>query len=174
MKTPLKISGIGDGAQECQYEMTAPVATPQKDGQIGTGTFTAPIMRAGSGKNLPALLGLRSMEQQRALLDTSGRCLIIPGPGAVEISLPPGSVCIPLEKAPSGHLVMVVDDYEAAKQEKKGGLPRKATHFLANPEGGVSGNSQIKYHVREEGNNNGKHDSPRSYDQGSSSASSGC
>ena len=41
-----------------------------------------------------------------------GRALILPGPGRVEVSLPPGSICIPLEKAPSGHLVMVVDEYE--------------------------------------------------------------
>ena len=28
--------------------------------------------------------------------------------------LPPGSITIPLQEAPSGHLVMIIDDYEAA------------------------------------------------------------
>ena len=70
------------------------------------------------------------MEQQRAILDTGGRTLIIPGPGDVEIRLPPGSVRIPLEKAPSGHLVMVVDDYDNLPHNS-GGLEQRKTHFLA-------------------------------------------
>ena len=84
----------------------------------------------GTGKDLPGLLGLRSLEQQRAILDTGGRTLIFPGPGDVEISLPPGSVRVPLEKAPSGHLVMVIDEYHKLISQK-GGVPNKVTHLLS-------------------------------------------
>ena len=78
------------------------------------------------------MLGLRSMEQQRALVDTRGQALILPGPGEIEIALPPGSVVVPLEKAPSSHLVMVIDDYENVGHHR-GGIPPRSTNFLANP-----------------------------------------
>ena len=129
MDQPLSIQGVGDGSQRCTWQCTCPVAVPHADGTTGAGTFTAPIVR-GAGHNLPALLGLRSLEQQRAIIDTAGRTLILPGPGDVEISLPPGSVRVPLEKAPSGHLVMVIDDYENLTPSR-GGLASRQTHFLA-------------------------------------------
>ena len=71
------------------------------------------------------------MEQQRAILDTGGKSLILPGPGEVEIVLPPGSVRIPLEKAPSGHLVMVIDNYSNLSTPG-GGLPPRAIDLLTN------------------------------------------
>ena len=37
--------------------------------------------------------------------------LIFPGPGDIQYHLPPGSMVVPLETAPSGHLVMVTDQY---------------------------------------------------------------
>ena len=48
--------------------------------------------------------------------------LIFPGQGDIQIVLPPGSLEVPLQKAPSGHLVMVIDDYEQVAQ-RAGGLP---------------------------------------------------
>ena len=56
--------------------------------------------------------------------------LIFPGPGDVEITLPPGSVRIPLEKAPSGHLVMVIDEYQNLSSQT-GGVQSKVTHLLS-------------------------------------------
>ena len=51
------------------------------------------------------------------------RQLVFPGPGdSADGSLPPGSIVIPLEKAPSGHLVMVLDDFERLAV-KAGGVP---------------------------------------------------
>ena len=132
MKRPLTVAGVGSGQQKCHWEVVAPVAVPTKDGPTGEGTFTSPIVQ-GAGENLPALLGLRSMEQQRAIVDTGGQALILPGPGEVEIVLPPGSVVVPLEKAPSGHLVMVLDDYENVGH-RRGGTPPRTMQFLAHPE----------------------------------------
>ena len=56
--------------------------------------------------------------------------LIFPGPGDVEISLPPGSLRVPLEKAPSGHLVMVIDEYQKLIAHT-GGVAGKVTHLLS-------------------------------------------
>ena len=132
MPTPLTVHGVGNGSQKCDWQGECPIAVPQADGTARMGTFTAPIV-SGSGADLPGLLGLRSMEQQRAILDTRGRTLILPGPGPVEIQLPPGSVCVPLEKAPSGHLVMVVDEFHKISQTS-GGVRETPKHFLAGAE----------------------------------------
>ena len=37
------------------------------------------------------------------------------GEGEAKLELPPGSTPIPLHKAPSGHLVMIIDDYDQTK-----------------------------------------------------------
>ena len=50
--------------------------------------------------------------------------LIFPGPGEVEIILPPGSVTTPLAEAPSGHMCMIIDDFAEAST-KKGGIATK-------------------------------------------------
>ena len=115
--------------EHSRWQFECPVAVPRHDGTAGGGTFTAPVVQ-GAGSDLPALLGLRSLEQQRAIIDTGNRTLILLGPGEVEITLPPGSVRVPLEKAPSGHLVMVIDEYERLAATK-GGLAPRTTHFLA-------------------------------------------
>ena len=80
----------------------------------------SPIVE-GTGSHLPGLLGLETLEAQGAILDMGRKMLIFPGSGDVKIELPPGSQEIPLQKSPSGHLVMVIDDFE--KLTKKGGVP---------------------------------------------------
>ena len=129
MSPPLSIQGVGNGSQQCIWEMECPVAIPHADGDAHEHSFKTPIV-TGAGKDLPGLLGLKSLEAQRAILDTAGKTLIIPGPGPVELNLPPGSLRIPLEKAPSGHLVMVVDEYHKTVQSQ-GGLKERTVHFLA-------------------------------------------
>ena len=118
MSNPLQIQGVGNGSQKCEWQMECPIAVPHHEGTAHKHTLTTPIV-TGAGKDLPGLLGLKSLEAQRAILDTSGQTLISPGPGKVEISLPPGSLCIPLQKAPSGHLVMVLDAYQKITEQQQ-------------------------------------------------------
>ena len=122
----LKIAGVGHGSQECNFTLTCPIALTQTTGKTGLHKITAPIVE-GAGEELPGLLGLRTLEAERAIMDTGNRKLYFPGPGEIQIILPPGSVEIPLHKAPSGHLVMIVDDYEKLTN-KAGGL---AEHSLS-------------------------------------------
>ena len=121
MRQPLAIQGVGNGSQQCQWQLTCPIAAPHADGQSHLHKITAPIVE-GSGENLPGLLGLRSLEELRGIMDCGNRKLYFPGPGEVQIILPPGSVEIPLHKAPSGHLVMIIDDFEHLAS-RKGGTP---------------------------------------------------
>ena len=61
------------------------------------------------------------------------KCLYLPGEGTLEIKEPPGSLKLPLEKTPSGHLALVVDDY-AKLTKKVGGLPPRSVDFVAFPD----------------------------------------
>ena len=69
-------------------------------------SYTAPVI---AGSSLPLLLGLKSLMAKKALLDTHGKLLIIPGPGGVEIRCSPGTVALQLENGvDSGHLILPV------------------------------------------------------------------
>ena len=59
--------------------------------------------------------------------------MILPGPGDIKYVLLPGSIEIPLEKAPSGHLVMVIDAYDAIRVGASGALPTQLQEFHAEP-----------------------------------------
>ena len=115
---------------KANYKMVCPIAVPHADGRTHLHQLTAPIVE-GDGAQLPGLLGLRTMEHEKAVLDMGNQELILPGPGGIKYDLSPGSVRIPLKKAPSGHLVMVVDDFENAVKESRGGLPNASLQFHA-------------------------------------------
>ena len=117
----LTIQGVGNGTQECRWQVTCPIAVPYEDGQARLHKITAPIV-GGAGADLPGLLGLRSLEHERSIIDAGKRMLYFVGKGEAKIELPPGSAAIPLKKAPSGHLVIEIDEYEKLKPHK-GGLP---------------------------------------------------
>ena len=69
-----------------------------------------------------------SLEQKRAILDCGRQMLTFPGQGDIQMVLLPGSLEVPLQKAPSGHLAMVIDDYEQVVQ-RAGGLPAPKTQL---------------------------------------------
>jgi hypothetical protein len=121
--TPLTIQGVGNGTQACNWKMTVPIAVPNRDGTAGLHTITTPIVE-GSGECLPGLLELRSLEEAQAILDVHKQMLYFPGPGEVQVILPPGSLEIPLAKVPSGHLAIIIDDYEKIVK-RKGGIPER-------------------------------------------------
>ena len=74
-----------------------------------------PPIVVGTGEGLPGLLGLDSLEQNRAMLDVGGKKMIYPGPGELVYNLPPGSIEMPLQKNPhGGHLCLTVDEYAQA------------------------------------------------------------
>ena len=125
----LNVQGVGNGHQQCNFKLICPIAIPHSDGTAHLHKISTPIVE-GTGSELPGLLGLRSLETDRAILDTAGRKLYYPGPGEVTINLPPGSITIPLEKAPSGHLVIPIDEYERVTSQK-GGTPETSLQLQA-------------------------------------------
>ena len=71
--------------------------------------------------HLPGLLGMDSLEKNRAIIDAGKGRLIYPGPGEAQIILPPGSIEMPIVKSPSGHPCIVVDEYAKLITTKAGG-----------------------------------------------------
>ena len=107
LDSPLHVSGVGKQSQTADRALTINFGLPPTaDGNSGIPwkcSYTAPVI---AGSNLPLLLGLKSLMAKRALLDTHGRLLIIPGPGGVEIKCSPGTVALQLEMSESGHLIL--------------------------------------------------------------------
>ena len=127
MKTPLGVSGVGNGSQKCTWQGQVPIAV---EGEYPSGhstcvhQFECPIVEGEGGEDLPALLGLKSMSEKNAILEmTPGKeCLIFPGAGGYEIKLAPGFTRIPLVKAPSGHLCVPTDKFSSSSSS---GLPKQ-------------------------------------------------
>jgi hypothetical protein len=55
---------------------------------------------------------------KKAILDTHGKLLIIPGPGGVEIRCSPGTVALQLGMSESGHLIMPLRPQSADVSQK--------------------------------------------------------
>ena len=84
---PLRIQGVGNGHQECTHALRIPIAVPDGQGRAFIHTLEAPIV-GGTGKDLPGLLGLKTIESLKGLVDTGGRKLILPGPELKAASIP--------------------------------------------------------------------------------------
>ena len=116
---PLRVSGVGQGAQTCVYDCKLPVALRQLNGEtVSLGCITTPTV---SGSELPGLLGLTALRKNRAILDFQKMELHFCGPGDYKLdgSLPPGTDSFQLEVAPSGHLVLPCCEYESGSTSEE-------------------------------------------------------
>ena len=122
MERPLSLQGVGEGTHTALWETRIPVAVPDGDGRASLHTFEAPTV-GGTGSDLPALLGLRSMRAKQSVLEMGpGReRLSFPGPGGYEVTWSPGTIHLPLVVAPSGHYVIPCDSFGQV-QPQSGGL----------------------------------------------------
>ena len=107
---PMTIGGAGKGTETCNYALKTTLAVEHSDGAAYLHEWEAPTVE-GNGEHLPGLLGMDSLEKNKAIIDAGNGRLIYPGPGEVKIILPPGSIEMPIVKSPSGHPCIVVDDY---------------------------------------------------------------
>ena len=123
MEQPLNVKGVGNGSQQCTEMTSVPISIPrqlstQEAGEITPHSFVfqAPTVE-GSGRSLPALLGLKSLSSKNAVLEMTPNeeYLTFPGPGGYHVVWEPGAVHIPLERAPSGHLCFRADFFKDEK-----------------------------------------------------------
>ena len=107
-ESPLQVGGVGRGAQQCKVDCNLPIMLTRQDGSMAGGTFTSPVV---SQSGCPALLGLRSLQDNRAILDCQRKLLHFPAEGEVTLVMPPGSETYQLEAAESGHLLLPCDAF---------------------------------------------------------------
>ena len=113
MSVPLKLAGVGDGVQECNWEASIPVAIPNGENTAHLFELETPLI-GGTGSQLPIIIGLKTMSDKNGVLEMGrGReRLTFPGPGGYEIKWAPDAVHIPLERAKSGHLMAPLTAYD--------------------------------------------------------------
>lgn len=126
---PMTVSGVGNGTNQAIEQVTCPIAVQTTAGKVELHTLRAPVV-GGSGKHLPGLLGLQTLEANNAVLDIGNRTLHMLSKGKAQLQLLPGTLSVPLEKSPSGHLVMTIDSYEDIQQQR-GGLPQGSINWHA-------------------------------------------
>jgi hypothetical protein len=105
---PVNVEGVGTGASVIQEFARVPVSL--SNGMQGV--FATAIVK---DSELPALLGLTSLENHRAIIDIYARKLIFVGQGGYQLQLSSGSTTMGLEKVASGHLLLPCSEWEKAK-----------------------------------------------------------
>jgi hypothetical protein len=113
LEHPLSVEGVGAHSQKCTEAASIPVVTANGEG----GTFTAPIV---PHSEIPALLGLKGLKKNRALIDCVNDRIYFLGEGEVLVRLPPGSQSHQLIMSPSGHLMLPISHYDLLKRVGKG------------------------------------------------------
>ena len=112
-QTPMRINGVGRGAAHCDELATIPIAVRWKNKPAQKCTFLTNIAK-GIGKDLPAIMGNRSMQDNDAILimREGEQTMIFPGKGGYSINCSPGTRFLPMERSATGHLVISSDHFE--------------------------------------------------------------
>ena len=111
----LHVNGVGSGSTPCHQIGQFPIACTY-DRSTSRDTFTANIATGPSGDHLPAILGLDSLQDKDAVVvfRRGQAFLLIPGDEGFTITHGKKAKKLPLVPAPSGHLVIPCDDFDAA------------------------------------------------------------
>ena len=121
---PITLEGVGSGTSIADQFVQLPIcltdSTPAR--------YDAIVVR---NSELPALLGLDSIEAQHGVIDTHNLRLIYPGKGGIQYNLSPGTRVIKLVKARSGHLLVPCCEWATAKASSS--APGKAHVFVVEP-----------------------------------------
>jgi hypothetical protein len=95
----LPVDGVGAGSSECSHACKVPIML--SDSTLAN--YSSPMITDSS---IPALLGTRSMTEHRVLVDLVHDQMIMLGAGGMQLTLSPGSRVLPLQRTPTGHLII--------------------------------------------------------------------
>ena len=119
-KKPLSVSGVGTGAQLCEYDCCVPISLKSLDNRHISGTFTTPTL---GEQALPALLGLNTLIEMRCILDFRTLQMHMCGPDDKRLELPSGTDTFQMYQAPAGHLMLPCCEYPSWKPKANGTEP---------------------------------------------------
>ena len=108
---PLSIDGVGQNSSGCTRQASVPIV--MSDGKLAV--YKAPMI---DNSQVPALLGLTTMTEQRVLLDLLHNRYITVGPGGYKVELSPGSAVLDLERAPTGHLMLAASEWTKLQNDR--------------------------------------------------------
>ena len=103
LSSAISVGGVGAGKQESRTGVRLVMGVDGKTEQ-----FEAPMLR---DSEVPALLGIRSLKRQRALMDCFTGKLYLVGSGGYRLQLSPGSRTRSLHESHSGHWIMPCTDW---------------------------------------------------------------
>ena len=106
------IEGVGGTPSHCSQTGVVPIKLG--DGKVSS--YKATIIE---DSDVPALLGLATMPQERVLLDLIHDRYIKVGPGGFKLELSPGSTVLELKRAPTGHLMLPATKWGQSKSTSK-------------------------------------------------------
>ena len=101
------VEGVG-GSSQCKAVAEVPICLP--DGSVAE--FIGPVIPSSQ---IPALWGLRSLDNHRCIIDCHNNLLWMVGEGGYELKASPGTRMYKLERAMSGHLMFPVTEWNKAK-----------------------------------------------------------
>ena len=133
-----RVGGVGKHAQECNHKITNAIGL--EDGS--TGSYAAPVI---PDSDVPALLGLKSLTNQRAIIDTYNNKLYLVGPGGYKIQMSPGSKVHDLKRSNTGHLLLPCSEFgksQRADAQKRVSFPTERHEAPAVPTG-LRGESRV-------------------------------
>ena len=112
----LKVNGVGEGSAPCDTTGVFPIACSY-DGKVQEDTYAANIA-GGCGADLPAILGLDSIQSKKSivLFEQGHETLIMPGNGPYKVVLSPGAKIMSMEKTISGHLAIPCGEWDARQR----------------------------------------------------------
>ena len=111
--SPLHVHGVGAGYSTCKEMVDMPIAIGFENRKAEPAIFRANIAE-GLGKDLPAIMGNKSMAEHDAviLMREGQQYIAFPGPQGYKIEWSPGTKLCPIQHSKSGHLLMEVDHFE--------------------------------------------------------------
>ena len=93
------LGGVGKNTKESNQSVKVPTSV-----NGDSSTFTATVV---DGSDLPALLGMKTLRDNRSVLDLENDRLIMPQPGqTVKIVYPPGTKVLQFERASGGFFML--------------------------------------------------------------------
>jgi hypothetical protein len=104
----MQVDGVGQSPSTCINSAIVPIAL--QGGEIAY--YKANVI---NDSEVPALLGLESLEARRSVIDLVSGTLIELGPGPFQLNLPAGSKLRKLYKSPTGHLMLPCTEWDNAK-----------------------------------------------------------
>jgi hypothetical protein len=125
----LTITGVGKGASSASQAVSFPGAAIGSEGTVQPLVFDTPVVQ---NSGIPPLWGLRSLREQRAVVDCHGLKLHLLGQGDLRLNLPPGSRTFQLELSEGGHLILPISEFDALQsQTPSSGTSKKTLTFAA-------------------------------------------